>query len=95
MNELFGLAVALAGGAMLGALYFALLWFTVARVATVRHPAVLVIASLLVRMGVLLLGLYLLMAGQIERLLAALLGFLLVRVVVVRRVRDRAAGEAS
>jgi F1F0 ATPase subunit 2 len=44
------------------------------------------LVSLMIRLGVTLAGFYLVMAGRWERLLACLVGFLLMRTVLVRRL---------
>lgn len=80
--------VALAIGAVLGAFYFGGLWITVRRVAAAPQPEFLLFASYLLRVGVVLLGFYLVMDGRWERLAACIAGFLLARTLVVRRLRD-------
>ena len=80
------LAAAFAGGLALGGFYFTALWHTVKKLSTARHPARLMVMSLLVRLSVLLAGLYVLMAGQWERLAVAMLGFLLVRKILTVRL---------
>lgn len=79
-----GLALALAGGMGLGALYFSGLWWTVCRLPAARHPALLMMASLVVRVGGLLVGLWLLAAGEWQGVAVALAGILVVRTIVVR-----------
>ena len=45
-------------GLILGAIFFIGLWWTVRRIASDRHPAMLVLVSFLLRTTVVLLGLY-------------------------------------
>jgi F1F0 ATPase subunit 2 len=80
----YPLLVAGAAGAVLGAIYFGGLWFTVRRLPTARRPVLCWAASFAVRAFVTALGLYWATAGQGERMAAALAGLLLVRVILVR-----------
>ncbi len=80
------LAAAFAAGLTLGSFYFAALRHTVKKLSTARHPARLMVMSLLVRLSVLLAGLYVVMGGQWERLAVAMLGFLLVRKILTFRL---------
>ncbi len=75
-------------GAVLGAFYFGGLWLTVRRITRARQPALLIFTSFLMRTGIVLLGLYLVMDGRWERLVACLVGFLIARSLVIRRLRD-------
>lgn len=84
--------ICLVSGAVLGFLHFGSLWVMVSRLGRVRRPVVLVFGRFLVMMAVTLVGLYLIMGGRWERLIAALAGFMLVKVIVARRVRGGARG---
>jgi F1F0 ATPase subunit 2 len=77
-----GPAVALMAGAALGVVFYAGLWWTVRRAATFRHPALGVLTSLVLRMGLALGGFYLVSDGDWFRLLLCLAGFVLSRVAV-------------
>jgi F1F0 ATPase subunit 2 len=98
VNELM-VVVALLTGAALGVVFFGGLWWTVHRGVTSAHPARWFMLSLLVRVAVVLGGIYLVTDGQWQRLLACMLGFWLARVVVVRLTRevgpDRAEREVT
>lgn len=76
--------VSLALGLGLGGLYFAGLGATVARLAHVRRPALLVAGSFLVRTAGLLAGLGLLLSAGWLHLLCGVLGFWLSRELVLR-----------
>ena len=87
MNDLLALLIAFAAGAALGAVYFAGLWATVRRVPEAKHPMLLLGLSLAARMTVLLAGLWLIgRDGHWERLVAAMVGIVLARVLVMRRL---------
>ena len=85
MGKLLPLIVALAAGMGLGIFYFGGLWWTVRRLPKARRPAFLSLLSFFGRLGVVLFGFFLVMDGQWQRMLVCLLGFLGVRVILVRR----------
>jgi F1F0 ATPase subunit 2 len=87
MTEVLGMVTALAGGALLGLLYFGGLWVTVQRLASTRLPGALALTSFVVRTAVVVAGLAMLMAGDARRLAMAVIGLLAVRVLAVRRAR--------
>ena len=77
-------ALALVGGAALGALFFGGLWWTVAKGASSERPALWFLASLLIRTSVVLGGFYwIASAGHWQPLLSALLGFAIARPIVM------------
>jgi F1F0 ATPase subunit 2 len=76
----------LAGGA-LGAIFFGGLWWTLAKGLASSGPALWFLASLLLRMSIVLTGFYFVAGGHWERLVACLLGFLAARLVVMRLTR--------
>ncbi|EIC20745.1 ATP synthase subunit I [Thiorhodovibrio frisius] len=83
------LIMVLAGvaGLALGAIFFGGLWWTLRKSLESPRPALWLLGSLLVRMGVLLFGLYLISDGHWEPLLAALLGVIGARALVLRWTR--------
>lgn len=74
-------------GAMLGLFYFGGLWLTLRRIHCVTTPGLLLIASFAGRMAVVLPAFYYVMAGQWERVAACLVGFLVIRSVIIRQIR--------
>ncbi|MDR4478747.1 MAG: ATP synthase subunit I [Nitrospira sp.] len=87
MHDVWSLVPALLAGLVLGAIFFGGLWWTVRQGLASPRPAVWFFASLLLRMGLALTGLYLVSGGQLERLLACLCGFALGRLIVTRITR--------
>ena len=87
MNECFQLALALVAGGGLGFIFFGGLWYTVRRGLTARQPALWFLASLLVRMSLVLGGFYLVGCSDWRRLAAGLAGFVIARFIVVRLTR--------
>jgi F1F0 ATPase subunit 2 len=71
-------------GMGLGLLFFGSLWWTVQRLPDLKHPAFWFVVGFLLRLSIMLVGLYWLSAGQWPRLLACLAGFLLARMAVCR-----------
>lgn len=86
MNSLLTISAAAAAGALLGLLFFQGLWITIRNLQAVRHPAALMLGSLLLRFAVVLGGFYLLARyGDWPHLLAAAAGLTLVRILLLRR----------
>lgn len=77
------------GGVVLGILFFGGLYWSVNKLPEVKHPGLLMMASLLLRMAILLAGLYLVMRGDIKNLLAAVVGVMLVKFVMIARVQKK------
>ena len=84
MNEGLTLALAWMAGAALGAIFFGGLWWTVSRGVASKRPALWFLGSLLLRTSIVLAGFYGISGSHWERLLACLLGFLIVRPIVTR-----------
>ena len=74
-----------------GVFYSGGLWWTVRRLPTARQPALLTLGSFLVRTGLSLAVFYVVSGGHWERILASLLGFMIMRGFLVRRVRSAPA----
>lgn len=87
MNEPSALALALIAGALLGAIFFGGLWWTIRGAVSSRRPASWFFVSLLLRTGVAVSGFYLASRGDWRRLLACLVGFLIARVLAMRLTR--------
>ncbi len=91
MNELNMITVvilfpAFAAGLALGAFYFITLWRTVKRLPDTPRPLRLMLGSFALRMAVVLAGFYFVMGGHWERLATALMGFILMRMILTRRL---------
>jgi F1F0 ATPase subunit 2 len=74
-------------GIGIGGFYFAGLWWTVRRLQTSHRPGLLALASFLVRVGSSGVAFFFILDGHWERLLVGLLGFMVMRSIVVRRLR--------
>lgn len=90
------LLLAFAAGMALGAFFSLHLWRTVQRMTEPAGHTVVAALGFLLRVAVVVAGFSLVMGGRWERLLSALLGFVLVREVMVRylirRPKDLARG---
>ena len=87
MNVLY-LAMAFLVGMGTGIVYFGGLWWTVRQLPFVRQPALLTMGSFLVRTGISLTAFYLASEGHWERILISLLGFIIIRGFLVRRIQQ-------
>jgi F1F0 ATPase subunit 2 len=85
MNYAIPLFLNFFAGGLLAVFYFWGLWLTVQRLTDVKKPYLFMLASHAVRLGALMTGLYLLMAGHWEQLIYALAGFLAMRTLLLRR----------
>jgi F1F0 ATPase subunit 2 len=86
MNDTLSLALAFVAGAFLAVFFFGGLWWTVQKGVTSGTPALWFLGSLLLRTGLILGGFYVAAQGHWSRLAACLLGFVIARVIVVRRI---------
>ena len=78
------LSGAFAAGLVLGSFYFIALWRTVKRLPDTQRPLRVMLGSVVVRMAVVLPGFYFVMSGHWERLVMALIGFILARKLLTR-----------
>lgn len=93
--EPLALTAALLIGMVLGLFFFGTLWLTVRHVPRSRHPIAVVFGSLLGRMAVVLGAFYFLMDGGWQRPVACLVGFVVVRQVMIRVVGIQKLGETT
>jgi F1F0 ATPase subunit 2 len=87
MNELLTWGLAFAAGMGLGAAFFGSLWFVVRKGISSQRPALWFFGSLLFRTGIIVAGFYVVANGHFQRLLPCLLGFLIARTVMTRRLK--------
>ncbi len=83
MNEISNMTLSFIGGIVLGTVFFAGLWFTVKKMVNAKIPALWVFGSFIFRVGIVLLGFYFIGAGNWQRLLVCLLGFIAARFIVI------------
>jgi F1F0 ATPase subunit 2 len=81
-------------GVLLGFIFFGGLWWTVRRGVSAKQPALWFVVSLLLRLTIVLAGLYLVARSHWPRLLFCLLGFVIARLLVLRLTRTFEARSA-
>jgi F1F0 ATPase subunit 2 len=79
--------IAFLAGMLLGAVFFGGLWWTVRKSLASPRAALWVFTSLLLRMGIVMLGFYFVGAHDWRRLLACLIGFVVARFIVIHLTR--------
>lgn len=84
MFSLSTLLISFGLGGLIGWIYFAGLWETVKRLPEAHSPHGLMILSFAARTLFTLGGFFILADGQWERMTAVFLGFLIVRIILVR-----------
>jgi F1F0 ATPase subunit 2 len=82
MNEALTLLLAWLAGGVLGAIFYAGLWWTVRHGTPSKQPALWFLGSLLLRTAIVLAGFYFTAGGHWERFLACGVGFVLARPLV-------------
>lgn len=87
MSETLRLLLAWAAGLGLGVIFFGGLWWTVRKGLSSRRPALWFLGSMLLRTGIALSGFYFVAGAHWQRLLPCLLGFFMVRLVVIWKTR--------
>jgi F1F0 ATPase subunit 2 len=95
MSDLPALSLAFLAGALLGAFFFGGLWWTVQKGMTSEGPALWFLGSLLLRTGVILAGFCFVSQGHWSRLAVCLLGFVVARVIVMKRLTRVPAKEQT
>lgn len=84
MDKIILFSLILLAGLIIGLGYFGGLWLSVKQLSTARHPALLLLASWGVRLGLAMFSFFFLMGGQWERLIVCLIGFLGGRILLVK-----------
>ncbi|MBN1879672.1 hypothetical protein JW823_06145 [bacterium] len=87
MNEMLGLLPAFVTGALLGAVFFGGLWWTIRKRISSKWCAVWFFGSLLARTSIVLAGFYFVSGSSWKRLLTCLAGFIIARMIVMRFTR--------
>ena len=71
------------GGTVLGVLFFGGLYYSVGRLTQAKYPALMMMISTVIRMAILLAGVYLLVDGDFRKILAALVGIVLAKFAIL------------
>ena len=83
MNETLNILLVFVAGLALGALFFGGLWLTVKKAVNSTKPSIIILCSFVARMAVVLIGFYFIGAGNWQRLMIALAGFIIARLLVI------------
>ncbi len=83
MTETAFMVLSFIGGFLLGTVFFGGLWFTVKRAVDAPLPALWVFISFILRMGIALFGFYFISAGDWQKLVVCLFGFIVSRFLVI------------
>jgi F1F0 ATPase subunit 2 len=94
MIEIPALLLAFLAGAALGGIFFGGLWWTIRKGLSSKQPALWFVPSLLLRMSIVLAGLYVVAHGHWQRLLLCLFGFVIARLIVKWLTRENLAPAA-
>jgi F1F0 ATPase subunit 2 len=95
MNDVATPILSVLAGVFLSVFFFGGLWWTVRRALSMRQPALLVMASMLGRSGLVLLGFYVVADGRWQNLLYCLAGFIAARLIVTRLLPADIAVDAN
>jgi len=90
MNEWLSVLPSLIAGLLLGLVHYGGLWLTIQRLSDARHLVLLTLASLVGRLVVTLLGIYLITGGNSIKIGACLLGLFVMRTILVQLWRPEA-----
>jgi len=82
MNEALPMILPFTVGLLLGMIFFGGLWWTIRKGLSSPRPAVLFLASAVLRMGIVVTGFYFVSDHQWQRILACLVGFIMARLAV-------------
>ena len=86
MGETIYLILSFSAGMALGAFYFLSLWRTLQKISDAPSPGFVMLRSYLIRTSVVLTGFYLVMDGHWQRGIATLIGFVVMRMLLTRRL---------
>lgn len=86
MNSAFSLASGLIQGSFLGIFYFGGLWLTLKRLHQCRQPTLLSLSSFSARTLICAIGFYLIIGKGIVTLLFSLVGFVLIKIILIHKI---------
>ena len=83
MSEILFTILSFVAGLLLGAIFFGGLWFTVKKLVNAKMPAIWMLSSFVLRIGITLVAFYYISLGNWQRLLICVFGFIVARFAVV------------
>jgi F1F0 ATPase subunit 2 len=87
MNDILNIVLSGVAGLGLGTFFFYGLWLTVRKTLTTSSPAIWMLGSFVVRMGITVMGFCYAGNGNWQRFLASLLGFIVARYIIIYLAR--------
>lgn len=75
-------------GLVLGVIYFGGLYYSTKKFNTVKSPALFMVISFIIRMGILVLGFYYLTKTDYKNVLLGLVGVILVRYIMIFKAKE-------
>ena len=96
MNDILQIMIVFMAGIALGTLFFGGLWFTLRKAVASKKVWLLISVSFFVRTGIVLVGFYFIGAGNLQKLLLILLGFITARFLVLyftKNIEAKLAGK--
>jgi F1F0 ATPase subunit 2 len=84
MNEIINMLPSLVLGAVLGIIFFGGLWLTINKALHSKKVALLFVVSFILRIAIVLAGLYYVSQNSWQKMLVCLAGFLIARTVIIR-----------
>lgn len=87
--------VAALAGILFGVVYFGGLWLTIQKLGQMDRPILLLMGSFIVRLGLVLVGFYLVSNGRLELLAVSLVTFFLTRFYFIRKIQPAAERRAE
>lgn len=76
-------------GIILGAIFFGGLYWTVKKLNEVKNPSLLIVFSFLLRVAVLLIGLYYVSQNGFQGVLLSLLGIIIIRYIMIYAINSK------
>ena len=76
-------------GLGIGLIYFGGLYWSTEKIESVKSPAFLMVGSMIIRMAILLFGLYYLAQSGYQSILAGFIGIMMVRFIMVYYVKKQ------
>ena len=95
MNEILFFVLAWIAGLALGILFFGGLWLTVRKTIASKMPALWILGSFVLRIGITLIGFYYVTQGNWKRLFVCLFGFIAARYIIIQLTRPHKEEKAS
>jgi len=88
--------ISIFAGLGLGLFYFGGLWWTVQRLPSAKHPALLNVSSFVLRTAAVMVVFFFISAGDWKRTIGCMTGFLIARFIIIRHLMPvRTSAEVS